>query len=149
MRPSHMARSPTKSSSAKPAFDKVFEANSSARPENVGELIGGLQRGSQYWKIARRLYARPAGHAAGEGTVRKFWDISPPFRCLMGALCAALYDRNVRLPNTPGSIKAGWADTFMAACLPYCDQFVIADNRQLACYREVARLYAPGLSGLL
>lgn len=131
---------------AKPAFDKVFEANPCARPESVGDLIGGLQRGGQYWKIARSLYDCLAGHAAEQGTVREFLDRNAPFQCLMGALCAALHDRNVRLPNTSGSIKAGWADTFMAAYLPYCDQFVTADNKQLACYREVAQLYVPGLA---
>lgn len=130
----------------KPAFDKVFAANSSARPQSVGELIGGLQRGGQSWKIARSLYDRIAGHSADEGTVRRFWDRSAPFQCLMGAVCAALYDRGVRLSNTPGSLKAGWADTFMAAYLPYCDQFVTADSGQLACYREVGKLYTPSLT---
>ncbi len=110
----------------KPAFDSVFAANPSARPESVGELIGRLQRGSQYWKTAGSLYNSIAGQSADEGTVHKFWDRSPPFQCLMGALCAALYDRNVRLPNTPGSLRAGWADTFMAVYLPYCHQFVTA-----------------------
>jgi hypothetical protein len=130
----------------KPAFDKVRAANPSARPESVGELIGELQRGGQYWKMARSLYDHIAGRAADEGTVGKFEAACAPFQCLMGALCAALYDRNVRLPNTPGSLKAGWADTFMAVYLPYCDQFVTADDRQLACYRQVAQLYVPGLS---
>ncbi len=130
----------------KPAFDKVLAVNPSARPERVGELIGGLQRGGQYWKMARSLYDRLAGHSADEEMVRKFWDSTPPFRCLLGALCAALYDKNVRLPNAPGSLKPGWADTFMAVYLPYCDQFVTADDRQLACYRHVAQLYVPGLS---
>ncbi|HVA00080.1 MAG TPA: hypothetical protein VMV34_00340 [Terriglobia bacterium] len=130
----------------KPAFDKVFAANPSARPESVGELIGGLQRGGQFWKITRSLYDRIAGHSADGGAARNFWDRSAPFQCLMGALCAALYDRNVRLPNTPRSLKAGWADTFMAVYLPYCDQFVSADGGQLACYREVAQLYVPSLT---
>ncbi len=130
---------------AKPAFDRVFEANPSSRPKSVADLIGGLQRGGQYWKIAQSLYDRLAGHAAEEGTVRKFWDSSPPFQCVMGALCAAFYDRDVRPPNLPRSLEAGWADTFMAAYLPYCDQFVTADDGQLACYREVAQLHVPGL----
>jgi hypothetical protein len=130
----------------KPAFDRVFAANPSARPESVGELIAGLQRGGQYWKIARSLFDRIAGHSAHEGTVRNLWDRSAPFQCLMGALCAALYDRSVRKPNTPGSLRAGWADTFMAAYLPYCDQFVTADGGQLACYREVAQLYVRSLT---
>jgi len=130
----------------KPAFDSVFASNPAARPGSVGELIGGLQRGGQYWKIAGSLYDSIAGRSADEGTVHKFWDRSPPFQCLMGALCAALYDRSVRPPNTPGSLKAGWADTFMAVYLPYCDQFVTADSGQLACYREVAKLYVPDLT---
>ncbi len=130
---------------AKPAFESVFEASPSARRINVAELIGGLQHGGQYWRIARSLYDQLAGHNSNEETVRKFWGCSPPFQCVIAALCAAHYDRNVRLPNEPGSIRAGWADTFMAACLPYCDQFVTADKRQLACYGEVAQLHIPGL----
>jgi hypothetical protein len=129
----------------KPAFDKVFAANPSARPQSVGELIGGLQRGGQNWKIARSLYDRIAGCSADERTVRKFEAACAPFQCLMGALCAALYDKSVRQPNT-SSLKAGWTDTFMAAYLPYCDQFVTADGGQLACYRQVAQLYVPGLT---
>ncbi len=130
----------------KPAFDKVFAANSSARPGSVWEFIRGLQRGGQYWKIARSLYDRIAGCSADERTVRKFEAVCAPFQCLMGVLCAALYDRNVRLPNTPRSLKAGWADTFMAVYLPYCDQFVSADRGQLACFQEVGQLYIPGLT---
>jgi hypothetical protein len=130
---------------ARPAFDRVFKGRPSARPGSVADLIGGLQRGGQYWKIARSLYDRLAGHAAEEGTVRKSWDSSPPFQCLMGALCTALYDRDVRPRNAPRPLEAEWADTFMAAYLPYCDQFVTADDAQLACYREVAQLHVPGL----
>lgn len=130
----------------KPAFDKVFAANPSARPASVGEFIAGLQHGAQHWKIAGSLYDGIAGHTADKGTVRSFWDRSAPFQCLMGAVCAAIYDKCIRVPNTRGSFKAGWADTFMATYLPYCEQFVTDDAGQLACYREVAQLYVPGLT---
>lgn len=131
---------------ARPAFTKVFEANPNARPQGVADLISGFQRGGQYWQLARNLYNSFPGCTADEETVRTFEEACPPFRCLMVALCVALYDRNVRLPNVSGSLRAGWADTFMAACLPYCSQFVTEDGRQLACYLEVAKICAFDLN---
>ena len=37
-------------------------------------------------------------------------------------------------------MKTGRNDTFMATCIPYCDEFVTNDAGQLACYREVASI---------
>lgn len=34
-------------------------------------------------------------------------------------------------------MKAGRNDTFMATCLPFCDEFVSRDESMLTCYREV------------
>lgn len=125
---------------AKPSFSKVSAMSLAAAGRSPSDLVSGLQRGGQYWKIASRLYEGITGHLPHTPTVQTLEHLCPPFRCVAVALCVALFDRCVRPPNTQGSLRAGWADTFMAAYLPYCDQFVTADERQLSCYREIASL---------
>lgn len=62
----------------------------------------------------------------------------------MIALFAAQYDRCVRQRSDNRSLKAGRNDTFMATCLPYCDEFITDDDGQLACYKEVVSLTGIG-----
>jgi hypothetical protein len=125
---------------AKPKFDKVLATSPDKRPASVSELVNAFRNGGQYWSIARSLYERFAQHSADDSTVRRFEAECPPFQALMIALCAAHYDRNARQPNAPRSVRAGWADTLMAVCLPYCNQFVTDDRGQLSCYKEVVSL---------
>lgn len=127
---------------AKPNFDKVL--NDDNRPESVCELVHGFRSGGQYWKMARNIYERVAEHSIDETTIRRFDMECPPFHALMVALCAAHYDRNAKPKVGPlaivQSLRAGWVDTFMAVCLPYCNLFITNDHGQSACYREVASL---------
>jgi len=125
---------------ARPNFDKVFVAGGKDRPANVYQLVSGLQKGGQFWTMARNLYERVAERPADDATIRKFVAECPPFLALMIALCAAHYDRNARPPSAPRSHRAGWADTLMAVCLPYCNQFVTDDRGQMSCYKEVVSL---------
>lgn len=127
---------------AKPNFDTVFAARPNGRPANVFELVSGLQNGGQYWTIARNLHMRLVERPADDVAIGKFVAECPPFHALMIAFCAALYDRNAKPPNARRSLRAGWADTLMAVCLPYCNQFVTDDRGQLACYKEVVSLAA-------
>jgi hypothetical protein len=121
-------------SDAKSAFDKLA-ARGESMPRSVQELVSRLQSGGVFWTLAKNLYNRVSSKPADDETIRRFYAECEPFRALMVAIFAAQYDRCIR--RSGQSLKAGRNDTFMAACLPYTDQFVSHDPGQLACYREV------------
>lgn len=123
---------------AKPAFDKLFKNGTKKTPVNVSQLVARLQMpGGAFWTLAGGLYSRVGKLPPDETTIRKFSEGCDPFRALMIALCAAQYDRCIRPQDVGPSLRSGRNDTLMAVCLPYCHQFVTADPRQLACYKEV------------
>jgi hypothetical protein len=122
---------------AKSAFDRLADAGISM-PRSVGELVSQLQQGGAFWTLVRNLYERVASKPADDATIKRFYAECEPFRVTMIAIIAAQYDRCIRQPSDGRSLKAGRNDTFMAACLPYCDEFVTDDAGQLACYQEVA-----------
>ena len=125
-------------SDAKVAFDKLA-ATGIAMPNGVAELILLLQKtDGAFWKLGKNLYDHVATVPADEETIRRFYAECVPFRALMIALFAAQYDRCIRTSGP--SLRAGRNDTFMATCLPYCDQMITDDRGQLACYREVVRI---------
>jgi hypothetical protein len=123
---------------AKPAFDRLFAEGRAKAPTSVSELVMRLQvEGGAFWTLAGDLYARVAKSAPDERTVRRFVEQCPPFNALMIALCAAQYDRCIRPRNDGPSLRSGRNDTFMSVCLPYCEQFVTNDPKQLRCFEEV------------
>jgi len=124
---------------AKNAFDKLA-ATGIAMPTTVAELVSQLQQGGAFWTLARNLYERVATIPADDGAIKRFYAECEPFRALMIAVFAAQFDRCIRPTNEGPSLKSGMNDTFMATCLPYCDQFVTNDDGQLACYKEVVPL---------
>lgn len=125
---------------AKPHFDDLFAAGTE-RPASVSELVARLQvDGGAFWTLARDLFRRVAESPAEGATIQRFVEQCPPFHALLVALCAAQYDRCVRPPGTGPSLRAGRADTLMSVCLPYCNQFVTNDPRQLECFREVVSI---------
>ncbi len=126
---------------AKPAFDRLFKSGTENIPVSVSELVKRLQMpGGAFWTLAGRLYSRVGKITPDEATMRKFTDICDPFRSLMIALCAAQYDRCIRPQHVGPSLRSGRNDTMMAICLPYCDEFITADPRQLACYKEIVSI---------
>jgi hypothetical protein len=124
---------------AKPAFDNLA-ASGVLMPGSVAELVTQLQHGGAFWNLAKNLCDRVATRSFEIATVKRFYDACEPLRALMIALVAAQFDRCVRDQNSGPSLRAGRNDTFMATCLPYCDEFVTNDPKQLACYRVVASL---------
>jgi hypothetical protein len=124
---------------ARRPFDKLA-ATGTRMPRSVSELISQLQQGGAFWILVRNLYERVATKPADDATVKRFYAECEPFRALMIALFAAQYDRCIRGTSDNRSLKAGRNDTFMATCLPYCDEFITSDAGQLACYREVVAL---------
>jgi hypothetical protein len=124
---------------ARRAFDSVASAGT-AMPTSVAQLVSQLQTGGAFWTFARNLYLRVATQPADVQMVQRFYAECEPFRSLMIAIFAAQFDRCIRPAVVGPSLKAGRNDTFMAACLPYCNVFVTNDAGQLACYKEVASL---------
>ena len=123
---------------AKPAFDRLFQEGSERAPASVSELVARLQKPEgAFWTLAGSLYSRVGKLSPDEALMRRFTQECYPFRALLIALCAAQYDRCIRPQNLGPSLRSGRNDTFMAVCLPYCHQFVTADRRLLACFREV------------
>jgi hypothetical protein len=128
---------------AKVAFDAL--ANSGIEmPRSVAELVARLQQGGAFWTLARNLIERVATKPIDDIGIKKFYAECEPFRALMIAIFAAQYDRCVRQRSENRSLKAGRNDTFMATCLPYCDEFITDDDGQLACYEEVVSLTGIG-----
>ena len=79
---------------------------------------------------------------ATDAGIRKFYADCEPFRALMVAIWAQVYNK-VKPAGVP-RMKAGRNDTFMSTCLPLCDEFVTRDKSMLLCYREV--VVAAGLN---
>jgi hypothetical protein len=128
---------------AKESFDKVSEKaaeNGTRMPGSVLELVEALQKGSAFWTVARNLVERVATRPLDDAGLKLFYNKCDPFRALMLAIFAAQYDRCIRQPSDNRSLKTGRNDTFMATCLPYCDEFITDDRGQLACYEEVVPL---------
>jgi hypothetical protein len=117
-------------------FDKLA-AGGTRMPASVSELISQLQASGAFWEMAKDIYGRVATRPADDSIIRRFYDECEPFRVLMIAIFAAQYDRCIRPLGEGPSLKSGRNDTFMAASLPYCEQFVTNDDGQLTCYREV------------
>lgn len=128
---------------AKEPFNKVAEKaaeNRTRMPGSVIELVEALQKGGAFWTFARNLVERVATRPIDDAGLKLFYNQCDPFRALMVAIFAVQYDRCIRQPSDNRSLKAGRNDTFMATCLPYCDEFITDDRGQLACYEEVVPL---------
>lgn len=124
---------------AKDAFEGLAAAGVQM-PGSVAGLVSQLQEGGAFWTLAQDLYERVATKPTDNPAVRRFYAECEPFRALMIALVVAQYDRCIRQRSDGRSLKSGRNNTFMATCLPYCDQFVTNDEGQMACYREVVSL---------
>ncbi len=123
---------------ARPHFDEIFE-NHGERIEDCKVLVEALQTGKDgaFWAIGADLYMRVTGKEAEEATIRKFVDVCPPFKALLLAICIAEFEYTIRDMRTGTSFRAGRLDLFSAVYLPYCDQFVTADERQHNALKEI------------
>ncbi|HXQ27223.1 MAG TPA: hypothetical protein VN822_12505 [Candidatus Acidoferrales bacterium] len=111
-------------------------------PKSLAAFVSATQAHGIFWTVAREIYSRAATVQATDAAVRKFYGECEPFRALMVALFAQVYNRTK--PAGVPRMKAGRSDTFMATCLPLCDEFVTRDKSMLVCYREVVA--AAGLN---
>src|ERR1700756_4795749 len=86
------------------------------------------------------LYESAVNLTPDKSTVLNFVDVCPTFRAFLYALALTWYDRCIR-PSSEKEFSAGRNDQMMAVYLPYCDQFITAENNgmQERCLRESAR----------
>jgi hypothetical protein len=116
----------------------AFETARVTRPASLSDLVEQLQNGGAFWKLVQNLYNRAASTQADEATAKRFYTLCEPFRALVIAIFAAQYARCFPTPGE-NSMKTGRNDTFMAAVLPYCDEFVTHDLPRLRSYQAVAK----------
>jgi hypothetical protein len=121
---------------------EIKAARGATIPQSLAEFIAATQAHGIFWTVGKNIYDRAATVPSTDSTVRKFYAECKPFRALMVAVWAQVYNR-VKPAGLP-RMKTGRNDTFMATCLPLCDEFVTRDKSMLACYREV--VVAAGLN---
>lgn len=91
-----------------------------------------------YWELAAGLYRHEVSTQPSADTINNFVSACPPFHALLLAHARALYERCVpEKPATTFKKLAKRIDTYMAIYLPYCDQFVTADDDQHRCFNTV------------
>jgi hypothetical protein len=130
-------------SALRPKLEVIFQRDDAPRPRSIQEVLPhATVHGGVFWGMAKGLYEKGANAAATDEKVRHFVETCPPFRCCVYAMLMAWYDRSMRDWNSGEKFHAGRVDLFMAVYLPYCNQFLSAeqDGEQERCLAEVARL---------
>ena len=130
-------------SNARPLAGAILQRDGQARPRSLSEILPhAMGENGVFWSMARGLYERAAKMPATDASIQHFVEACPPFRCAVYAMLMAWYDRSLRDWNGGEKFHAGRNDLFMAVYLPYCNQFVTAeqDGEQERCLAEVARL---------
>lgn len=125
--------------SVRPYFQARLRSWTGERP-TATELLKSLynQPGKPFWDFAAKLYEKTAGSPTDESMLRRLCDACPPFRATILSFWLALYDRCLRDERGSESYRAGRIDVYSAVYLPYCDDFVTDDERQLRFLRVVA-----------
>ncbi len=148
-------------SDLRPKLDAIFDRHGAAHPLTFREVLPQIQyEGGLVWGIANGLYVSGGGTSLSETAIHEFMDRCPPFRAAVYGLLLVWYDRSVGDRHNREKFQAGRIDLFMAIYLPYCDQFITAEQQgeQEKCLREVAsaaevntpvRSYDDFCSGLL
>jgi hypothetical protein len=122
----------------RPEFEEIFHRNG-RRIQGFAEFRGVMfGAGGAYWRIGAELYRYAAGSCPDEEKIRRFAKACPPFYSLLIAYARAQYERCVaKTPATNRTKLASRVDTFMAVYLPYCAQFITADEDQHRCFSTV------------
>jgi hypothetical protein len=134
----------------RPEFEEIFRRHG-RRIDSFAEFLGVMfGPGGSYWAIGAELYRHVAGNSPEEEKIRRFVAACPPFHSLLVAYARAQYERCVAvMPATNRKRLANRVDTFMAVYLPYCAQFVTADEDQHRCFSTVASELKLGTSALM
>jgi hypothetical protein len=122
----------------RPDFDRLYQNGDATRPATLCEFLGRSQiEGGSFWSPGIGFYARVIKDRPDEQTIREFVGKCPPFRAFLLAICVAQYERCVRDLKAGRSLRAGKFDLYMSLYLPYCDEFITADEGQLNALQEV------------
>jgi hypothetical protein len=126
----------------RPKLRDVIQRHGRTAPIRFQEVLPMVEAGGGLlWSFGQGLYSRVALGDASEPTVRDFMAKCPPFRAIAYAYLLAWFDRSLADRHKREKYAAGRIDLFMAIYLPYCDQFISAEDRgmQEKCLREIAR----------
>jgi hypothetical protein len=130
--------------SLRPALDEVFARHGTPRPLTFREALKGDESSNKRLvvTIGKRLYDRVTGDNISRVTVREFIAACPPFRAIIFGHMMAWYDLAVRDEHRGERFQCGRNDLFMAAYLPYCDEFITDEKHgeQERCLREIAEV---------
>lgn len=126
----------------RPKLEGVIQRHGKTAPIRFQEVLPMVEaEGGLLWSFGQGLYSRVATGDASEATVRDFMAKCPPFRAIAYAYLLTWFDRALGDRHKRERYTAGRVDMFIAIYLPYCDQFISAENHgmQERCLREVAR----------
>jgi hypothetical protein len=134
----------------RPEFDEIFR-RLGRRIDSFAEFLEIMfGPGGATGRSGAELYRHGAGNAPDEEKVRRFVAACPPFHSVLVAYARAQFERCVAaVPVTNRKKLANRVDTFMAVYLPYCAQFVTADEDQHRCLSTVASELKLGTSVLM
>jgi hypothetical protein len=117
-------------SDLRPKLDEILNRHGAAHPFTFREVLPQIQpEGGLVWGIANGLYKSGGGSSFSETAIHDFMDRCPPFRAAVYCLLLAWYDRSLGDRHNRKKFQAGRIDLFMAVYLPYCDQFITAEQR--------------------
>lgn len=127
-----------------PKLAKIIFDHGEALPVTLQEVITRLRASDNKLMLGtgKMLYDRAAGTDVSEATIMDFINVCPPFRALLYGTLISWYDLSIRDRHAGEKFQAGRNDMFMSVYLPYCDQFITAEERgeQEKCLREVINL---------
>ncbi len=127
-----------------PELARVFAEHGEALPLTLTEVFTRLRESGSTLLVdtGKLLYDRAANTNASQATVGEFMNVCPPFRALLYGMQLSWYDLSVRDRRVGQKFQAGRNDMFMSVYLPYCDQFVTAEEKgeQEKCLREIVKL---------
>jgi hypothetical protein len=120
----------------RPSIQSYFSTNARSIPR-LNEYLDNFTAGDgPIWGVGRMLVETPE-RQIDDSTLRDFYNRCPPFRALLLALTVSEYERCLRAEQEGDSCRADRFDVLMSAYLPYCDDFITADEKQLRCFQAV------------
>jgi len=128
-------------SDLRPKLDKILRKHKEPHPLSFREVLPQIRpEGGLVCGFAKALYERGGWSSLSDVSIGDFMDRCPPFRAAVYGLLLAWYDRSLGDRHNREKFQAGRIDIFMAVYLPYCDQFITAEEHgeQERCLQEVA-----------
>ncbi len=135
----------------KTQLEEIYASGLSVRPRSFTEWLSKAKdNDGHFWHTVRLLYETSFGesavtsqvkldHLPSDQKLQEFIDNCPPFRAFVHALELTWYDRCIRKSDGE-RFDAGRNDQMMSIFLPYCDEFITAEEfgMQEKCLRAIA-----------